>query len=93
MKQKEVVKNALRERLKELSKDELIDIISELSSLYVMSHALRRDAYPMGVAECGCELRTDLQDIINATKQSMPVFEPSINKIMERVVNSNEVLK
>lgn len=87
MKQKEIIKNALMEKLKELSKDELVDIISDLSSLYIMSHALRRDAYPMGVAECGCELRTDLQDIINANKQSMPVYNPSINEIMERMNN------
>ena len=80
MKPKEIIKNALRDKLKELSKEELVDIISELSSLYVMSHALRRDAYPMGVAECGSELRTDLQDIIDATKQSMPVYKPSINE-------------
>ena len=90
MKPKEIIKNALREKLKELSKEELVDIISELSSLYVMSHALRRDAYPMGIAECGCELRTDLQDIIDATKQSMPVYKPSINEIMGRVYNDKK---
>lgn len=49
MKPKEIIKNALRDKLKELSKEELVDIISELSSLCVMSHALRRDDYPMGV--------------------------------------------
>lgn len=90
MKPKEIIKNALREKLKELSKEELVDIISELSALYVMSHALRRDAYPMGIAECGCELRTDLQDIIDATKQSMPVYKPSINEIMGRVYNDKK---
>lgn len=90
MKPKEIIKNALREKLKKLSKEELVDIISELSTLYVMSHALRRDAYPMGLAECGCELRTDLQDIIDATKQSMPVYKPSINEIMGRVYNDKK---
>lgn len=85
MKPKEIIKNALRDKLKELSKEELVDIISELSSLCVMSHALRRDAYPMGVAECGCELRTDLQDIIDATKQSMPVYNPSIFSMINRI--------
>ena len=90
MKPKEKIKNALRDKLKELSKEELVDIISELSSLYVMSHALRRDAYLMGVAECGCELRTDLQDIIDATKQSMPVYKPSINEVMGRVYNDKK---
>lgn len=90
MKPKDIIKNALRDKLKELSKEELVDIISELSSLYVVSHALRRDAYPMGLAECGCELRTDLQDIIDATKQSMPVYNPSINEIMVRVYNDKK---
>jgi hypothetical protein len=90
MKPKEIIKNALRNKLKELSKEELVDIISELSSLYVMSHALRRDVYPMGVAECGCELRTDLQDIIDATKQSMPVYNPSINEVVGIEVNYKE---
>ena len=61
-----------------LSKEELIDIVSELSALYIISHSLRRDNYPMGVAECGSELRTDLMDIINATEQGMPVYKPSI---------------
>lgn len=93
MNPKEILKNALRDKLKELSKEELVDIISEFSSLYVMSHALRRDAYPMGVAECGCELRTDLQDIIDATKQSMPVYKPSINEVVGRVINYKEDFK
>ena len=93
MKQKEVIKNVLREKLKKLGKDELVDIVSELSALYVMSHALRHDAYPMGVAEFGSELRTDLQDIIDSTKQSMPVYKPSINEIMGRVVNYKEETK
>ena len=90
MNPKEIIKNALRDKLKEFSKEELVDIISELSSLYVMSHALRRDAYPTGVAECGCELRMDLQDIIDATKQSMPVYKPSINEIVGRVYNDKK---
>ena len=93
MNPKEILKNALRDKLKELSKEELVDIISDLSSLCVMSHALRRDAYPMGVAEFGCELRTDLQDIIDATKQSMPVYNPSINEVVGRVINYKEDFK
>ena len=93
MKPKEKITNALRDKLKELSKEELVDIISELSTLYIMSNALRRDAYPVGVAECACELRTDLQDIIDATKQSMPVYKPSINEIVGRVINYKEDFK
>lgn len=90
MKRKDVMKNALREKLMGLSKEELIDIVSELSVLYIMSHSLRRDNYPMGVAECGNELRTDLMDIINATKQGMPVYKPSILESKQMVSGLKE---
>lgn len=39
---KETIKNALREKLKKLDKEELINIIEELSAEYVMVHSMRR---------------------------------------------------
>ena len=84
---KETIKNTLREKLKKLDKEELINIIAELSAEYVMVHSMRRHVVLPGETECSQLLRDDLQKIVDATKSSMSVYKPSINEIMERVYN------
>lgn len=75
---KETIKNALREKLKNLDKEELINIIAELSAEYVMVRSMRRHVVLSGETECSQLLRDDLQKIVDETKSSMPVHKPSI---------------
>ena len=78
MKPKETIKNALREKLNLLDKEELINIIEELSAEYVMSHSMRRYVVLPGETEYSQLLSDDLQGIVDAKKSSMPVYKPSI---------------
>lgn len=64
MEAKEVIKKTLREKLEGLSKDELIDIIADMSSVYVLARAAGAMAQTMG-AIVHSEVRTDLQSIAN----------------------------
>ena len=75
---KETVKNALREKLNNLDKEELINIIEELSAEYVMVLYMRRHVVLPGETEYSQLLSDDLQKIVDATKISMPVYKPSI---------------
>lgn len=81
---KETIKNALREKLKKLDKEELINIIAELSAEYVMVHSMRRHVVLPGETECSQLLRDDLQKIVDATKSSMSVYKPSIFSMINR---------
>lgn len=89
MKPKEIIKNALRDKLKKLDKEELINIIEELSAEYVMVHSMRRHVVLPGEIECSQLLRDDLQKIVDATKSSMPVYKPSIFS----VINETRTIK
>ena len=82
MNPKETVKNALREKLNHLDKEELINIIAELSAEYVMLLYMRRHVVLPGETECSQLLSDDLQEIVDATKSSMPVYKPSIFSII-----------
>lgn len=75
---KETIKNELREKLKKLDKEELINIIAEMYAEYLMVHSMRRHVVLPGETECSQLLRDDLQKIVDATKSSMPVYKPSI---------------
>lgn len=81
---KETIKNALREKLKKLDKEELINIIAELSAEYVMALSMRRHVVLPGETECSQLLRDDLQKIVDETKSSMSVYKPSIFSMINR---------
>lgn len=66
MKPKEMIKNALCEKLKELSKEELIEIISDLASVYVSARVFGVVATAMNPS-FSSGLKQDISDIINAT--------------------------
>ena len=67
MTQKEIIKNALREKLKELSKEELINIIADISAGFVLARMNVLSAMNMMSADpSSCEVRTDLSEAINA---------------------------
>lgn len=63
---REVIKNLLREKLQEFSKEELIEMTSELASNYVIVRGLGIVAAAINPSTTS-ELRTDISDIINAT--------------------------
>jgi len=70
METKEVLKNALREKMKDLSKDDLIDIIADMSSIYVMSRVAAAWVSAMGVSSTP-DVRTDLESIASSVASSL----------------------
>lgn len=66
METKEVIKNALREKLQHLSQEELIDIIADLSAGYVAVRVFAEAASALS-SFCPNQTRTDFAEIINAT--------------------------
>lgn len=70
METKEVIKNELREKMKDLSKDDLIDIIADMSSIYVMGRVAAVWASAMGISSTP-NVRTDLQSIASSVASSL----------------------
>ena len=67
---KDAIKNVMQEKLQHLSKEELIDVISELSSVYIMARIFGVSVSVMSPSNSSV-VRTDLSDIINKTASSL----------------------
>lgn len=67
---KDAIKNVMQEKLLHLSKEELIDVISELSSVYIMARIFGVSVSVMSPSNSSV-VRTDLSDIINKTASSL----------------------
>lgn len=59
------IKDLFRERLQELSKEELIDIIADISSMYVQASVLSRMSGANCVQQCVNNVQTNMQEAIN----------------------------
>lgn len=59
------IKDLLRERLQELSKEELIDIIADIASVYVRARVLGTMSGANCVQQCVNNVQTDVQETIN----------------------------
>ena len=60
------IKDLLREHLQELSKEELIDIIADIASVYVQSSVLGRMSGANCIQQCVNNVQTDVQEAINS---------------------------
>lgn len=67
----ERLKNELRNTLKELSKDELVDIIADTYILYVYASTKKLLSSSNRVEKCIKDVCTDLQKIENLNKQEI----------------------
>jgi hypothetical protein len=83
---REVIKNLLREKLQEFSKEELIEMTSELASNYVIVRGLGIVAAAMNPSESS-ELKSDISNIINATASKIASSEISNQQVCK--VNAN----
>lgn len=83
---REVIKNLLREKLQEFSKEELIEMTSELASNYVIVRGLGIVVAAMNPSESS-ELRPDISNIINATASRIASCETSNQQVCK--VNAN----
>lgn len=59
------IKDLLRERLLDLSKEELIDIIADISSVYIRASVLGRMSGANCVQQCVNNVETEVQEVIN----------------------------
>lgn len=59
------IKDLLRERLQELSKEELIDIIADISSVYIRASVLGTMSGANCVQQCANNVQTNVQEAIN----------------------------
>ena len=61
----EEIKKLLRERLQELSKEELIDVIADIASVYVRASVLSRMSGANCIQQCVNNVQTNVQEAIN----------------------------
>lgn len=61
----EEIRDLLRERLQELSKEELIDIIADISSMYVQASVFSRMSSANCIQQCVNNVQTNVQEAIN----------------------------
>ena len=81
------IKNLLRERLQELSKEELIDIIADIASVYIRASVLGRMSGANCVQQCvnNVQMENLNEQKINDSLFSQPIvqsvllFDPSID--------------
>lgn len=59
------IKDLLRERLQELSKEELIDIIADIASVYVRASVLSTMSGANCFQQCVNNVQTNVQEAIN----------------------------
>lgn len=83
---REVIKNLLRENLQEFSKEELIEITSDLASNYVIVRGLGIVAAAINPSTTS-ELKTDISDIINATASRIASSEIPNQQVCKVNVN------
>ena len=62
MEPKEVIKNAVRERLEDKSRDELIDLIVDMSAVYILSIA---SGFLKSISEASCNTESGLNIVEN----------------------------
>lgn len=67
----ERIKNELRNKLKELSKDELVDIIADFCSLYVYASAASGLCATNRIQQALNNVQTDLQKTENLNEQKI----------------------
>lgn len=67
----EHIKKELRNKLNELSKDELVDIIANLYSLYVYASVQNLLSVPNRVEKCIKDVCTDLRKTENLNEQKV----------------------
>lgn len=89
---REVIKNLLREKLQEFSKEELIEITSDLASNYVIVRGLGIVAAAMNLSTTS-ELRPDISGIINATASriaSSDIYNQRVCKVNDNLFNRDK---
>ena len=59
------IKDLLRERLQELSKEDLIDILADISSVYVRASVLSTMSGANCIQQCVNNVQTNVQEAIN----------------------------
>jgi hypothetical protein len=75
------IKDLLRERLQGLSKEELIDIIADIASVYVRASVLGRMSGANCIQQCVNNVQTD---ILNEQKVNNSLFsQPIVSKCAE----------
>lgn len=62
MEPKEIIKNALRERLEDKSRDELIDLIVDMSAVYILSIT---SGFLKSISEASCNSEPVLKNMEN----------------------------
>ena len=67
----ERIKNELRNKLKELSKDELVDIIADFCSAYVFASAASGLISNNRIQQCLNNVQTDLRKTENLNEQKI----------------------
>ena len=67
------IKGLLRERLQELSKEELIDIIADISSVYVRASVLSKMSGASCIQQCVNNVQTNVQEAINGMSAKIDV--------------------
>ena len=67
----ERLKNELRNKLKELSKDELVDIIANIFSIYVYASTQNLLSVSNRVEKCIKDVCTDLQKTVDLNEQKI----------------------
>lgn len=79
---REVIKNLLREKLQEFSKEDLIEITSDLASNYVIVRGLGIVAAAMNPSDSS-DLGPDISDIIYATATKIASSEKPNQRVCD----------
>lgn len=80
------IKDLLRERLQELSKEELIDIIADIASVYVRASILGRMSGASCIQQCVNNVQTNVRKTENLNEQKIndSLFsQPIVSKYAE----------
>ena len=65
MKQEEIISDLIKNKLRELSKDELIDIITDLTSKYVFARVFRSFDKELKLSNCLQQLDANITGTVN----------------------------
>lgn len=72
-----LIKDKIRAELQKLSKDDLINIVAELTNLYVVSRLNNRIANISCVQQCVNQVQSNIQPAINGMLQELNIdFRP-----------------
>ena len=81
----EEIKDLFRERLQELSKEELIDIIADISSMYIRASVLNKMSSANRVQQCVNNVQTET---LNEQKVNDNLFsQPTVSKYAELLLD------